>query len=62
MPELVLLTGACSEYQGHTTSRTLILKFKGEEIRDLSSAPIPTTGKHIVAEEEINQSPEVTLW
>jgi hypothetical protein len=59
---LVLLAGARGKDQGHIARRALPFKFKGKEVGDLSSAPIAATHKHIVAEQDVDERPEVALW
>ena len=58
---LVLLAGARGKDKGHTARRALPLELKGKEVRDLGRAPVAAAGEHIVAEQDIDQRPEVAL-
>jgi hypothetical protein len=58
---LVLLAGARGKDQGHIARRALPFKFKGKKVRDLSSAPIAATRKHVVAKQDVDERLEVAL-
>jgi hypothetical protein len=58
---LVLLAGARGKDQGYIVRQALPFKFKGKKVKDLSSAPIAATRKHIVAKQDINKRLEVAL-
>jgi hypothetical protein len=58
---LVLLAGARGKDKGHIARRALPFKFKGKEVRDLSSAPITAARKHVVAKQDVNKRLEVAL-